>query len=46
MLHSTSMTPEEIGRGGAQRKPQLHSEPLVGLGYALRRLGVPTKVGS
>ncbi|WP_342722072.1 hypothetical protein AAFG07_22435 [Bradyrhizobium sp. B097] len=30
----------EVGKGEAQREiPQLHGERLVGLGYAVRRLG-------
>lgn len=30
----------EVGKGDAQREiPQLHWERLVGLGYAVRRLG-------
>jgi hypothetical protein len=30
----------EVGKGDAQREiPQLHWERLVGLGYAMRRLG-------
>jgi hypothetical protein len=30
----------EVGKGDAQREiPQLHGERLVGLGYAVRRLG-------
>jgi hypothetical protein len=30
----------EVGKGSAQREiPQLHWERLVGLGYAVRRLG-------
>ena len=30
----------EVGKGGAQREiPQAHWERLVGLGYAVRRLG-------
>lgn len=30
----------EVGKGNAQREiPQLHWERLVGLGYAVRRLG-------
>jgi hypothetical protein len=43
---SPALSPEEfdslaeVGKGDAQREiPQLHWERLVGLGYAVRRLG-------
>ena len=33
-------SPREVSKGDAQREiPQLHWERLVGLGYAVRRLG-------
>jgi hypothetical protein len=44
--HLPALSPDEfeslreVGNGDAQREiPQLHWERLVGLGYALRRLG-------
>ena len=44
--HSPTLSPDEfeslreVGKGDAQREiPQLHWERLVGLGYAVRRLG-------
>ncbi|MFZ2159764.1 MAG: hypothetical protein WAV72_27075 [Bradyrhizobium sp.] len=44
--HPPALSPDEfaslleVGKGDAQREiPQLHWERLVGLGYAVRRLG-------